>query len=555
MPTSFWSAASRSEAANPSRGRPARQVRLMPGPRFVDAEEIARAIPDGAHLLTVGMTLSGASEAVLRALEDRFLHEGHPADLTLIHASGQSNRQDGIQHLAHEGMVRRIIGSHWGLAPRWMDLIATNRVIAYCLPQGQVTHWFRSMASGLPGHLTQIGLETFIDPRVEGGKMNARTRPEPDLIRVVQVEGREYLWIEAVRVDWVLVRGTLADDRGNIAAPEEAMKLEILPAVFAGRRYDGRIVAQVKDVVPRGTLNPRNVEIPGAHVHFITVAKNVERDHRQTSSFVFEPRFSSCGWDPSLADAAVRPLDVRRVIGRRAMLELAAGDIVNMGTGIPNDVIGPEVLNEEAGDLVTLTVESGVYGGRPLGGIDFGIAEYPDALIEHPYQFDFYNGHGVDITFMGFGEADREGNVNATKLGERATGAGGFIDITQQARTVVFCGTFTAQGVDVTAGDGRLTIRREGAVRKWVERVQQLSFNGARALANGQRVLVVTERAVVQLTPAGWTVVEVAPGVDLERDVLGQMAFRPAVADPVREVPPAIYSEARLGLRARLMGD
>ena len=522
---------------------------------FVSPERIADAIPDGASLLTVGMTLSGASETVLRALEARFLREGHPAGLTLIHASGQSNRQDGIQHLAHEGMVRRIIGSHWGLAPRWMDLIATNRVIAYCLPQGQITHWLRSMASGLPGHLTQMGLETFIDPRVEGGKMNARTQAEPDLVRVVEVEGREYLWIEAVPVDWVLVRGTCADDRGNIAATEEAMKLEILPAVFSGRRYRGRIVVQVKEVVPRGTLTPRSVEIPGAHVHFITVAQDPERDHRQTSSVAFEPRFSSRGFDPSLADAAVRPLDVRRAIGRRAIAELAAGDLVNMGTGIPNDVIGPEVLNEQAGDLVTLTVESGVYGGRPLGGVDFGIAEYPDALIEHPYQFDFYDGHGVDITFMGWGEADREGNVNATKLGERATGAGGFIEITQQARTVVFCGTFTAHGADVEVGGGRVSVRREGDVRKWVERVQQLSFNGARALANGQRVLVVTERAVLQLTPAGWTVIEVAPGVDLVRDVLGQMDFRPLLANPMGEIPPIVYSEARLGLKARLAGE
>jgi len=516
-------------------------------------EEIAERIPDGAHLLTVGMTLAGAAETILKAIEARFLAEGHPRDLTLIHSAGQSNREHGIQHLAHEGLVRRIIGSHWGLAPRWMDLIAHDRVIAYCLPQGQMTHWYRSMAAGLPGHLTQIGIGTFIDPRQEGGKMNARTRREPDLVHVVDLFGQEYLWIEAVPVHFVVIRGTVADTMGNLSAREEAMKLELLPAVFAARRFHGTVLAQVKEIVPRGALNPRQVEVPGAHIHHLTIAADPATDHRQTSSVAFAARFSGHGYHASLREAQVGPLNERRVIGRRATWELQAGDIVNMGTGIPNDVIGPEVLNEGAGDLVTLTVESGVYGGRARGGVDFGIAEYPDALIEHPYQFDFYNGHGVDITFMGFGEADQAGNVNATKLGDRATGAGGFIDITQQARTVVFCGTFTAQGLKVEIEDGRLCVAREGAVRKWVSAVQQVSFHGQRALKNGQRVVVVTERAVLELRPEGWVVVEIAPGVDLERHVLAHMDFRPHVLDNLPVTPAVVYTDAPMNLKARLL--
>ncbi|MGC8487886.1 MAG: acyl CoA:acetate/3-ketoacid CoA transferase [Clostridia bacterium] len=523
------------------------------GPEVVEAGEIAARIPDGAHVLTVGMTLAGASESILTAIESRFLAEGHPHALTLIHSAGQSNRQDGIQHLAHEGLVHRIIGSHWGLAPRWMDLISHDRVVAYCLPQGQMTHWYRSMAAGLPGHLTQIGIGTFIDPRQDGGKMNERTRSEPDLVHVVQLRGEEYLFIEAVPVHVVIIRGTVADTVGNLSAREEAMKLELLPAVFAARRFDGTVMAQVKALVPRGTLNPRQVEVPGAHIHYITVARSPETEHRQTASAAFEPRFSSQGFHRSLREAAVGPLDARRVIGRRATWELRAGAIVNMGTGIPNDVIGPEVLNEGAGDLVTLTVESGVYGGRARGGIDFGIAEYPDALIEHPYQFDFYNGRGVDVTFMGFGEADESGNVNATKLGDRATGAGGFIDITQRARTVVFCGTFTAQGLTVGIKDGRLSVEREGTVPKWVSRVQQVSFNGRRALESGQRVVVVTERAVFALTTRGWQVTEIAPGVDLERDILLQMAFRPLVQDPLPVTSRLVYTDAPMDLSARLL--
>ncbi|PSR30630.1 MAG: acyl CoA:acetate/3-ketoacid CoA transferase [Sulfobacillus benefaciens] len=520
--------------------------------RFVEPMEIAHAINDGDTILTVGMTLVGAAEAILSAIEARFLAEGHPQHLTLLHGSGQSDRVGGIQHLAHEGLVERIIGSHWGLAPQWMNLIASDTVLAYCFPQGQFTHWLRSVASGLSGHLTQIGLGTFIDPRIDGGKMNRRTQGAPDLIHHVTLQGHEYLWLDQIPLDWVIVRGTAADSIGNISAEQEAMKLELLPAVFAGRRYNAAITVQVKDVVSRGTIPPRQVEIPGAHVDYVVVAGNPEKMHRQTASWTYDAAYSNEGWRPTLEGVATPSLDVRRVIGRRALFELTPGALVNMGTGIPNDVIGPEVLREGADEWVTLTVESGVYGGRPVGGVDFGIAQHPDALIEHPYQFDFYNGHGVDVTFMGFGEVDARGHVNATKLGDRATGAGGFIDITQPAKTVVFCGTFTAQGLDVDIKHRQLRVVTEGQVMKWVSRVQQISFNGSRALAQGQRVVVITERGVFTLTATGWELKEIAPGVDLQRDILDQMAFEPQIATPLAEMDARIFSEERLNLQAFL---
>ncbi len=514
----------------------------------VSSEWLASKIKDNDTIFTVGMTLSGSAEEILKAIETRFQKERHPQNLTLVHASGQSDRRDGIQHLAHEGLVTRIIGSHWGLAPKWMELISNNVVQAYCLPQGQVIHWLRSMAAGLPGHLTQIGLGTFVDPRQDGGKMNARTVTAPDLIHLVEVRGQQYLWIDAVPLDWVIVRGTTADDKGNVSAEDEAMKLEILPAVFATRRFEGRVAVQVKTVVPRGTLNPRQVEIPGVHVDYVIRVEHPELDHRQTSGWFFDSAFSSEGWRPALQTIELQPLDVRRIIGRRAILELTPGAIVNMGTGIPNDVIGPEVLHEKAADCVALTVESGVYGGRPVGGVDFGIAEHPDALIEHPYQFDFYNGRGVDITFMGFGEVDAQGHVNATKLRDRATGAGGFIDITQSAKKVVFCGTFTTRGLSVSVDHHRLTIVKEGQISKWVATVQQISFNGMQGVARGQQILVVTERAVFRLTPSGWELTEVASGIDLERDVLGQMSFQPQIAPEIRIMEPRIFSDDTLNL-------
>ncbi|MDA8194876.1 MAG: acyl CoA:acetate/3-ketoacid CoA transferase [Thermaerobacter sp.] len=519
--------------------------------QLVTAEKVANLISDGDCLLTVGMTLVGACESVLEALEERYLRTGHPNHLTLIHASGQSDRQHGIQRLAHAGMVQRIIGSHWGLAPKWMDMISGNQVEAYCFPQGQMTHWLRSVASGLEGHLTQIGLGTFIDPRLEGGKMNDLTRGLDDLVRVVEVRGREYLWFEAVPIDWALVRGTTADDVGNISAEDEAMKLEILPAVFAAQRYRGKVVAQVKNLVARGTIAPRQVEIPAPHVHYVVQAADPLRQHRQTSSWYMDAAFSGEGYR-MLADPAVGALDARRVIGRRALLELSAGAIVNMGTGIPNDVIGPEVVREGCRDQVVLTVESGVYGGMPVGGVDFGISRNPDALIEHPYQFDFYNGHGVDITFMGFGEMDAAGRVNATKFGTRATGAGGFIDITQPAKKVVFCGTLTTGGLSVEAAEGRLRIVHEGRTRKCVAAVVQVSFDGVRARGCHQDVLVVTERAVFHLVAGGWELTEIAPGIDLETDVLALMDFAPRVSPELKLMDAAIFRDGLLGLKDRL---
>lgn len=522
--------------------------------KLLPALEVARAIPDGATLLTVGMTLSGASEAVLSAIEGRFKKEGHPRGLTLIHSAGQSNRVGGIQRLAHDGLVTRVIGSHWGLAPRWMELISSNAVVAYCMPQGQLTHWLRSMAGGLPGHLTRVGLGTFIDPRIDGGKMNDRTRKHPNLIRLVEVLGEEYLWFEAVPIDWVFIRGTESDAMGNLSAQEEAMKLELLPAVFAGRRWGGKIVAQVKRMVGRGMIPPRQVEVPGVHIDYIVHADDPETQHRQTSGWVYDPNYCGIGFQPAEPEReeSDNELDVRRLIGRRAVYELEANDIINVGTGIPNDVIGPELRRERVADMVHLTVESGVYGGTPVGGVDFGISRNPDALIEHPYQFDFYNGRGVDITFMGFAEMDGEGNVNATKFGERAAGAGGFIDITQSASRVVFLGTLTARGLEVESGSGRLRIIKDGCVSKCVARVQQVSFNGPLALKRGQSVAVITERAVFRLGPDGWILGEVAPGIDLERDILERMAFRPTISESLRQISPRIFSQSFLKLGEHL---
>lgn len=508
---------------------------------FVTPEEAAASIADGSTLCTIGMTLVSASESNLKAIERRFLETGHPRGLTLLHSCGQSDRARGIQHLAHEGLVTRIIGSHWGLQPRWMDMIAHDQVEAYCLPQGQIAQLYRSMACGLPGKMSKVGLGTFIDPRVEGGKMNERTRALPDISEVITVHGEEYLLYHEVPLDVCLIRGTTCDEMGNLTTTDEAMKLEVLSAVLATRRYGGQVIAQVREVAQIGTLNPKEVTVPGVFIDRVVVCPDPEEDHRMTSSIYFDPSFVGQLRVPS-SSMEPAPFNERKLIARRGCQELYPGCVVNLGTGIPNDMVGRVIAEEGLSDKVMVTVESGIYGGVQLGGVDFGIGQNLLAMVSHAEQFDYYDGAGVDVTYMGMGELDGEGNVNSTKMGERCAGAGGFVDITQNAKIVVFLGTFTAKGARYRFEGGRLTIEREGAIKKMVSHVAQLSFNGPNARARGQRVVVVTERAVFELVDEGVMLTELAPGVDLQTQVLDMMGFAPIVSPHLKEMDPALFA-------------
>ncbi len=516
---------------------------------FVTPEEAAASIPDGATIATIGMTLVSSSESNLTALEDRFLATGHPCDLTLLHSCGQSDRERGIQHLAHEGMVSRIIGSHWGLQPRWMDMIANDQVEAYCLPQGQIAQLYRSMACGLPGKMSKVGLGTFVDPRLEGGKMNERTRLLPDISEIIELHGEEYLFYHAIPIDVCLIRGTTCDEMGNLTTVDEAMKLEVFNAVLATKRFGGRVIAQVREVAQTGTLNPKDVTVPGVFIDDVVVCPDPVRDHRMTSSIYFDPSYVGKLRVPETR-VEPAPFNVRKFIARRGCQELRAGNIVNLGTGIPNDMVGRVCAEEGMSDQVMITVESGIYGGVPLGGVDFGVGQNLLAMVSHPEQFDYYDGAGVDITYMGLGELDGEGNVNSTKMGPRCAGAGGFIDITQNARKVVFLGTFTAKGAAYRFEDDRLVIEREGTIRKMVAHVGQVSFNGPASRASDQEVLVVTERAVFRLVPEGIELIEIAPGIDLTTQVLDLMDFVPIVSPDLRVMDKELFrQDGPCGLR------
>lgn len=521
---------------------------------FITARQAADMIEDNSTVCTVAMTLVSASESILKEIEKKYLKEKHPKDITLLHSCGQSDRKDGIQHFAHEGLVKRIIGSHWGLQPRWMDMIASNKVEAYCLPQGQIAQLYRSMACGLPGKMSKVGLGTFIDPRVEGGKMNERTKELDDIVDILEYKGQEYMFYNEIPIDTVIIRGTVCDEMGNLTTTEEAMKLEVLPAVLATKRYGGKVIAQVKQVVENGSINPKDVTVPGVFIDGVVVCENPDEDHRQTSSWVYDPSYCGLARVPQ-GSIQPAPFNERKFIARRGTLELKKGDIVNLGTGIPNDMVG-KVCNEEgvANDIM-ITVESGIYGGVQAGGIDFGIGQNLVAMIGHHEQMDYYNGAGVDITFMGLGELDGNGNINSTKMGSRCTGAGGFIDITQNAKIVVFCGTFSASGAKYRFEDNKLVIEEEGKIKKMVSSVAQISFNGEIARNKGQKVIIVTERCVFELVKEGVKLTEIAPGIDLQTQVLGLMDFTPIVDDSLKIMDPDLFKQdGPFGLKNKMEG-
>lgn len=515
---------------------------------FAKADEIPNLIKNGDTITTVGMTLISASESILKAIESSYLKNGYPCDLTLVHSAGQSDRKDGIQHFAHEGLVTQIIGSHWGLQPKWMDMIAENKVDAYCLPQGQMAQLYRSMACGLPGKMSKVGLGTFVDPRVEGGKMNERTLQLGDISEIMEYDGEEYMFYKQIPLDVCIIRGTTADQMGNITMEDEAMKLEALPAVLATKRFDGKVIVQVKRVAETGTLNPKDVVVPGVLIDQVVVCENPYEDHKQTSSWYYDPSYSG---ELRVPVNSIQPLDlnVRKFIGRRAMFEVNIGDVINLGTGIPNDVVG-NIANEEgiSSDCM-ITVESGIYGGVQAGGIDFGIGQNVYAMITHDQQMDYYNGAGVDITFMGAGELDKEGNVNATKMGPLCTGAGGFIDITQSAKKVVFCATFSTGGTKIQLKDNKVHIEQEGSIKKMVSDVSQISFNGKLAREKGQEVYFVTERAVFQLIKDGVKLIEIAPGLDLQTDVLKMMDFEPIISEDLKIMDYELFLNGSFGLK------
>ncbi|MBK7722408.1 MAG: acyl CoA:acetate/3-ketoacid CoA transferase [Austwickia sp.] len=514
---------------------------------------VVRSIEDAMALIRPGDTIAtsgfvgcGTPDALLSGLAARYEATGEPGDLTLYFAAGQGDGTiRGLNRLAVPGLLKRVVGGHWGLIPKVAALAIENRIEGWNLPQGVISRLYRDVAAGLPGTVSAIGLHTYVDPRRDGGRINARSTDE--LVQLIELGGRELLFYPGFRLDVALLRGTSADERGNVTMEREALTLDNLAMATAARNSGGKVIVQVERIAQTGTLNPRLVKIPHILVDAVVVAP--PELHEQTYATAYSPGYAHEVRVP-LSTVPPMPMSERKVTCRRAALELPDGGVVNLGIGMPEGV-SAVAAEERVIDRITLTAEPGVIGGVPASGLNFGAALNPDALIDQNQQFDFYQGGGLDLTVLGMAELDAEGNVNVSRYGNRLTGAGGFIDISQSARKVVFVGTFTAGGLKVATGDGTLRILTEGRQRKLVQHVEQVTFNGKYAASRGQEVLYVTERAVFTATPEGLRLAEVAPGIDIELDVLAHMDFRPIV-DEVRVMDPALFTDALVGLGARL---
>ena len=519
--------------------------------KIVAARDAARLIRTGdtvaiGGFFGIGLAMEVIHElaSIYEASDGEAASFGKPRDLTLVWCvSPGDGQRRGAQRLAQPGLVKRLIGGHWTAVPALYRLVSGNEVEGYNLPLGPMCHLYRDIAAGKPGHLSRVGLGTFADPRFGGGKLNERTTE--DLIELMNVGGQEYLFYKAFPINVALIRGTTADPDGNITMEREALTVDTLSLAMAAHNSGGLVIAQVERIAETGTLNARHVKIPGALVDCIVVATAPEH-HMQTIATSYNPAFASEVRVP-LTSLQPMKLDERKIIARRAAMELRPNSVVNLGVGIPEGVAAV-ATEEKCADLMTLTAEPGVIGGIPAGGPNFGAATNAQAVIDMPYQFDFYDGGGLDAAFLGLAQADREGNVNVSKFGPYLAGAGGFINISQNAKKIYFLGTFAAGDLEVAVVDGKLLIERDGGSKKFVHEVEHRTFSGPFAAQNDKEVLYITERCVFRLTKQGLELTEIAPGVDIKRDILDKMAFEPLVRHP-REMDPRIFRAEPMGLR------
>lgn len=510
--------------------------------KVITASEAAQLVETGDGVMISG---SGGGhcipEAILVELEKRYLADALPRDLCLIHVVGLGDRATkGVARFCHDGMIKRSITSALIDSPVMIPMVLEDRIESYTLPQGVLSQITRDIAGGRPGLITKVGLHTFIDPRQLGGRQSPSAKE--DLVELMTIDGEEWLRYKPFPIDVALLRGTTADEDGNVTMEQEALFGEMLSTAQACRRQGGIVIVQVKRLAKRGTLPPKDVKIPGILVDYVVV----DPDQRQTYATDYSPSYAGELRVP-LEHLKALPFSERKIIARRAAMEIVPGAICNLGAGISTG-ISAVAAEEQILDEIILTNEQGFIGGAPLTGVDSGTAQNYQALVDAPYQFDFYDGGGLDIAFLSFAEVDPKGNVNISRFGDKIVGVGGFINISQNAKKVVFSGTFTAGGLETAFEDGRLRILREGRHRKFIGAIEQICYNAGFAAEQGRTALFVTERALFRATAAGLELVEIAPGIDIERDILPHMDFKPTIAADLKLMDPRLFAPQRMGL-------
>lgn len=516
--------------------------------KVISKEEAVKLVKDGAALGVAGFVGNNHAETLSSALEESFITTDHPADLTVMFSAGiGDSKERGSNHFGNAGLVKRLIGGHYGLAPRLGKLVTDNKVEAYNLPQGTVTHMFRAAAGQKPGVLSKVGLGTFVDPRVEGGKLNTITNE--DIVQVIELNGEEYLFYKSVPLDVAIIRASTADENGNLTMEREAVYCEAISIAGAAKANDGIVIAEVERLAARGTLDPKMVKVPGLLVDYVVIGDGDK--FNQTFGEYYNPAYTG---ETKIPLSALEPmsLDERKVIARRAAMELTPNSKVNLGIGVPEGVAAV-AAEEGIGNLMTLTVEAGGFGGVPAPGLSFGATINAEAMIDHSYMFDFYDGGNLDLTCLGIAQVDSEGNLNVSKFGPKVVGCGGFINISQNAKKVVFCGTLTAGGLKAKVAEGKLIIEKEGKAKKFIKEVEQITFSGKYARSIKQPVLYITERAVFKLEQTGLVLTEIAPGIDLERDVLAQIEASVTVSPELKLMDARIFADKPMGLAADIL--
>jgi len=489
--------------------------------KIIEAREVAKKIPDMATLAFTGCGYRLMPELILATLEERFKNEGKPKGLELVFPimvekarAGIGGAGSGINHLAHEGMLRRIVGGSFSRsADREINrLISSNKVEGYNLPMGTVFQLFRATAAGRQGLFTKVGLDTFVDPRLQGGKLNKVTKK--DIAKVITIEGEEYLYYPSISIDVALISGTYGDEKGNLSIEHEAFSLGILYLAMAAKNSGGRVIAQVKKVVARGELiPPKKVAVPGALIDNIVVYDNTFEDER-------DPRIT--GEIKEIVNPEKLPFNISTVIAKRAFQEFKEGQVINLGAGLPMFTIPRVARNKGMYKKINFTIEQGPFGGLPGVG---GVAKNPEFFFDSLEVFDFYEGGGIDVACLSFAQVDRNGNVNVSRFADMMPGCGGFMNITYRTKNIIFCGSLMAKGLDIEFDGRNLKIISEGKIQKFVPEVEYIDFNGRRALEKRQNVIYITERAVFKLEKEGIKLVEIAPGIDIEEDILPYIGF------------------------------